>query len=400
MRVAYLVNHYPSVSHSFIRREIHALESLGVEVLRFSIRPPGICPDASDQSEAEKTHVLLARPLGLLLDFLVLLVSNPVGVSLAAWHACLLSVKADRGRVAHIGYLLEACRLCRALKTSGTKHIHAHFGTNPPAVALLCSKLSDVTFSFTVHGPEEFDRPIALKLQRKMDAASFVVAISSYGRSQLMRWCPRSDWRKISVVRCGVDDSYLTHSAAQIDGSNVLVCVGRLCEQKGQLLLLDAMRALLDSGVSARLVLAGDGDMRPVIEERIAELKLSEHVQITGWLSGAQVKEVLLSCRAMVLPSFAEGLPVVIMEALALQRPVITTYVAGIPELVENLHNGWLVPAGSSDLLSQAMTEALAISTEDAAVMGAAGRAAVSQKHSATDETKRLKTLFATHISL
>lgn len=399
MRVAYLVNHYPNVSHSFIRREIQALESLGVEVHRFSIRQPGVCADEADQLEAQRTSVLLVRPVSLLMDFLVVFLSNPLAICRAAWQAYLLSVRADRGWVAHAGYLVEACRLARQLKKLDTKHIHAHFGTNPPAVALLCKKLCGTTFSFTVHGPEEFDRPVALKLQQKIREASFVVAISSFGRSQLMRWCPRADWQKIQVVRCGVDGTFLDAATPKPSEPHTLTCVGRLCEQKGQLLLLDAMRQLIDSGIVARLVLAGDGDMRAAIEHRIAELELDEFVEITGWLSGDQVKEALLKSRAMVLPSFAEGLPVVIMEALALQRPVISTFVAGIPELVQHRRNGWLIPAGARDQLAEAMGQALLLSAEDAAAMGAEGRIAVSRKHHALTEAKRLKSHFATFAS-
>ncbi|GAB5405592.1 MAG: glycosyltransferase [Aureliella sp.] len=400
MRIAYLVNHYPTVSHSFIRREILALEQLGVEVHRFSIRPAGPCPDPADQNEADKTRVLLSEPIGLLIDLVATLCVRPVKLWKSIFQMWRLGSKADRGRIAHFGYLLEACRLSRLLSQADIKHIHAHFGTNPPAVALLCSVLGDVTFSFTVHGPEEFDRPLTLKLREKISAASFVVAISSFGRSQLMRWCDQSDWHKIVVVRCGVDAAYLDATPQISPAPNTMVCVGRLCEQKGQLLLLDAMRELLNRGVEARLTLAGDGDMRTVIEARMQELELTDTVTITGWLSGDEVKSSLLQSSVMILPSFAEGLPVVIMEALALERPVISTYVAGIPELVEEGQSGWLVPAGSTELLADSMQNALATPMEQLQAMGKAGKAAVAERHCSISEAQFLKSCFEQFTSL
>jgi glycosyltransferase involved in cell wall biosynthesis len=395
MRIAYLINQYPKVSHSFIRREIQALERLGVGVLRVSVRKPEQCPDPADQSEALLTQFLLS-PFVMLSAFVVCLATRPVKMLQAIGETYSLSRRADRGRLAHVAYLLEACQLARLLSRQGITHVHAHFGTNPTAVALITKRLAGITYSFTVHGPEEFDRPLALKLTRKIEAAEFVVAISSFGRSQLMRWCSHHEWSKLKVIHCGLDSSIwfsgLEYGPCE---SRTLLCVGRLCEQKGQLLLIDAVAQLKRRGMDVNLVLAGDGELRPAIEEKIIALGLKDIIEITGWLSGAQVKERMLQCRALVLPSFAEGLPVVLMEAFALSRPVVTTYVAGIPELVQDQVNGWLIPAGSLEKLVEALVAVLNSPLELLEQFGAKARETVKVNHDVDIEADILKRCFS-----
>jgi len=172
------------------------------------------------------------------------------------------------------------------------------------------------------------------------------------------------------------------------------VCVGRLCEQKGQLLLLEAVRRLVGLKVGIQLVLAGDGEMRPEIERFISDHKLQSSVRVTGWIDGKQVQEEIRAARAFVLPSFAEGLPVVLMEAMALRRPVITTYVAGIPELVRAGENGWLVPAGDVEALMSAIRECIAATDERLVQMGALGQDRVSKCHDIDKQASQLAALF------
>ena len=186
-------------------------------------------------------------------------------------------------------------------------HVHAHFGTNPAELAMLVRALGGPQYSFTIHGPEEFDKPDLHKLSAKIRRAAFVVAISSFGRSQTYRWISHDHWTKVNVVHCGLERSFHAIGFTLPPDTPRLVCVGRICEQKGQLLLVQAVANVLRKGVAVDLVLAGDGEMRPDVERLIASLGISEHVRITGWLSGAEVREQLLSSRALVLPSFAEG---------------------------------------------------------------------------------------------
>jgi colanic acid/amylovoran biosynthesis glycosyltransferase len=397
LKVAYLVNQYPAVSHSFIRREIAALESQGIEVARFSVRPPpAALVDPGDIAEERKTRVLLSGgPLPLLGAWLRGALGAPAAWVRALAAAIRMGRRSERGILRHVVYMAEACLLLQWLRAEGkVSHLHAHFGTNSAAVAMLTRLLGGPSYSFTVHGPEEFDHPMELSLGEKIERAAAVVAVSDFGRSQIYRWIPVEHWSKVHVVRCGVDATFLEAGPQPIADNRRLVCVGRLAEQKGQLLILEALAGLAADGVELELVLAGDGHLRPEIEARLRELALVDRVRITGWISNATVRQELLGARVLLLPSFAEGLPVVLMEALALGRPAITTYVAGIPELVENGKSGWLIPAGSVDAMKCAIREALATTVEDLTRMGSAGARAVAERHDATREAARMAILF------
>jgi colanic acid/amylovoran biosynthesis glycosyltransferase len=400
MNVAYFINQYPKVSHSFIRREIHALESMGVQVHRFALRgwaDPVV--DAEDIQEQGKTlYVLQGGVKGLLWPLLVCLLQQP----LAWWAALKLALRTSRGSERpwpyHLVYLAEACRLKLWLDEAGAQHIHAHFGTNSTEVVMLAQALGGPGYSFTAHGPEEFDKPQALHLATKAERSRFAVAISSFGRSQFWRWLGHADWGKVAVVHCGLDRAFHSVPLVPVPRAPRLVCIGRLCEQKGQLLLLEAARQVRDAGHVFELVLAGDGEMRAECERLIQRHGLQGQVRITGWISAQQVRDELLAARAMVLPSFAEGLPVVIMEAMALQRPVLSTYVAGIPELVQPGRHGWLFPAGDASALAQAMVECLSMPTTQLQAMGEQARERVLARHDAITEAAKLKALFSAHI--
>ena len=396
MRVAYLINQYPKISHSFIRREILALEKMGLSIFRYSIRhvPLDSLVDQFDIDEYYKTYTILYNNTYLLKALVLSSIASPKVFARAAGSAFFLGLNSKRGLFRHLAYLAEASILKQKLNKTNVEHVHAHFGTNSATVALLCRLLGGPPYSFTVHGPEEFDDTLGLALEEKIKHCSFVVAVSNFGRGQLMRWCSQDLWYKIKVVHCSVDDSFLQASETKTPEVPRLVCVGRLCAQKGQLLLLEALHILDKEGGDFELVLAGDGEMRGVVEERIKEYGLERKVRITGWISGDQVKSEILASRVMVLPSFSEGLPVVIMEALALQRPVISTYVAGIPELVEHGKNGWLVPAGSVHDLAAVLREALAASSEQLEQMGEAGARDVRERHDATKEALKLFNFF------
>lgn len=393
MIVAYLINQYPRASHSFIRREILALESLGVTVHRFTIRPFGKVVDEADKAEEAKTEVIL-KPLSLLICTLKTLFAHPARLFSALKLAINVGRRSDRGLLINLIYLAEACHLVSLLRRRGVEHLHAHFGTNSTTVAMLARELGGPPYSFTCHGPEEFDRPGQLALDEKVMRSKFAVAISSFGRSQLYRWTRPEDWSKIHVVHCGLDDQFLAAPRVPVPTNPKLVCVGRLTEQKGQLLLVEAAARLAKEGLDFQIVLVGDGHMRHDIEDRVRSHKLNGHIRITGWMSNAQVRDQIQSARAMVLPSFAEGLPVVIMEAMALHRPVISTYVAGIPELVDPKTTGWLVPPGSLEPLIAAIRCALTKPLDELEKMAQAGAQKVGQNHTARNEAQKLAQLF------
>ena len=396
IRIAYLVNQYPMVSHSFIRREIRALESRGIEVQRIALRGwDDALADAEDREERRRTrYVLRAGLFTLLMDVISTFIKGPARFLATLGLALRMARHAERPLPYHLAYLAEACRVAAWLRASGAVHLHAHFGTNSAEVAMLAHALGGPAYSFTVHGPEEFDAPRCLGIAEKVHRSAFVVAISAYGRSQLYRWVERTHWPKISVVHCGLERNFHDVAPAPLPEVPRVVCVGRLCEQKGQRLLVEAAARLAAKGIALEIVLAGDGELRAELEALIQMHDLGRFVRITGWLSSREVREEILAARALVLPSLAEGLPVVLMEAMALRRPVLTTYVAGIPELVRPGENGWLVPPGDVEELAAALQDVLSRPAAELRAMGEAARRRALERHSIDTEAAKLAALF------
>lgn len=401
MRVAYLINQYPKVSHSFIRREILALEDLGVEVLRISLRGwNDELADAADYLERTRTrYVLRMGAPRLILAVIRCIVLTPVGFLHSLLLAMSLGWRSQRSLLIHLIYLAEACQISIWLKTEKVFHLHAHFGTNSAEIAMLTGVLAPITWSFTAHGPEEFDNVDSIGLREKIIRCNFVAAISSFGRSQLYRLVGHEHWAKIHVVPCGLNDAIYAAPPSPRPKPNRLVCVGRLAEQKGQLLLVEAAAALVKTGVDFEILIIGDGELRPQIEVLISRFQLGQRIRITGFLSNQEVLAEISAARALVLPSFAEGLPIVIMEAMAMGRPVLGTYVGGIPELVVPGVHGWLVPAGDVTALADALKQCLSTNVDILKEMGEAARARVSERHAIGTSAAQLIALFDATLS-
>lgn len=400
MKLAYLVNTYPRASHSFIRREIQALERLGHPVHRFAMRSDrGALVDPADIAEDARTEHVLKLGGGRLLASALRWAAGRPG---KAWRALRLALACaaqgggtQGGRLKHLIYWAEAAHVARRCAALGITHLHAHFGTNSATVAMLAAAMGGPRYSFTVHGPEEFDAPVALCLGLKMQRAAFTVAISSYGRSQLCRWAAGADWPRIKVVHCGIEPDRFANPAPLPPGGPKLVAIGRLAEQKGFALLIEALALAAPQHPGLHIALVGDGPLRGALEAAIAAQGLGSRVTLTGWADEARVHAELAAAHALVLPSFAEGLPMVVMEAMAAGRPVIATSIAGVPELVQAGVTGWLVPAGDATALAGAMAALAATPPEDLSEMGRKGRARVVARHDADTEAARLAALFA-----
>ena len=397
MRVGYFTNRYPAVSHTFIRREILALEGHGVNVVRYAIRcDRGTLADPADLREFESTRYLANVPfLAVLTQVLRCAFKSPLKTMNAARAALGMGLKSDVGLIRHIAYFFEAVALASLCNKDGVKHLHVHFGTNPAAIALLVTELSSITYSVTIHGYEEFYRSAFLSLDKKMASASFVVSVSWYGSGQLMRVVPPSLWDKIKIVYCGLDAKFLEPEEHLPPSGRQFCSIGRLCAEKAQLIMVEAMALLRDRGIDCHLVLIGDGPMRSDVESRIVQLAMGDQISLTGWASGDEVKEVILKSRALLMPSFVENLPVGIMESLALGRPVIATFAGGIPELVFPGKNGWLIPPGNKFALADAMAAALEVSEGGLREMAEICRASVRENHDARAEARKLMHLFS-----
>ncbi len=397
MKIGYILNTYPAPSHSFIRREIRALERRGVAVQRFAMRPfDGALPDPTDREEAAATDHVLSHGFGAMLWAVFLVgLRAPLRIYRALGLALLAARKSEAGLVKHLIYFFEAAYVARRVVELNVDRLHAHFGTNAATVAMLVAEMTGKPFSFTVHGPEEFDKPAAIALPMKIRRADFVVAISSYGRSQLCRQVEYRHWARIKVVHCGVEPGHY-NTARPLSSTRpvTLVNVGRFSEQKGQMLLIEAMAEVQRRGVEVRLQLVGDGELRRTLERAIAQAGLGHCVTLTGWLDEAGVRRAIEAAHALVLPSFAEGLPMVVMEALVAARPVIATWVAGIPELMQDQRTGWLVPPGDALALAEAITDLATSTDEKLRRMGTTGRARVLMRHNIDVEAGKLAALF------
>lgn len=388
MKLAYLVNTYPRASHTFIRREIQALERIAVSVHRFAMRSDrDALVDAGDIAEDLRTeHVLEMGMARLLVPALVWFASHPAQ-SVAALRLALAcgargagGPAGTGGRMRHLIYLLEAAYIARRCRELGIGHLHAHFGTNSATVALLAQTLGGPRYSFTVHGPEEFDAPLALSLRQKIEGAAFVAAISFFGRSQLCRWVGPEAWDKIKVIRCGIEPDRFPEPLPMPDGGPHLVAVGRFSAQKGFGLLIEALAMAAPTLPGLQLTLVGDGELRPQIKALVQKFGLGPRITMAGWQDEAGVRQALGAAQVLILPSFAEGLPMVLMEAMAQGRPVIATAIAGVPELVTR-ETGWMVPAGDAAALATAIHAVAQMPPDRLAEMGRAARERVMGLH-------------------
>ncbi len=396
LKIAYILNTYPQPSHSFIRREVHALERAGITVVRLAMRRSATpLVDPGDLQEARHTGYVLDRgAVGLFGAMVLQALRGPGG----CWRALRLALRCGRisknGAFRHLIYLAEAAEVVRRCRVDGVDHLHAHFGTNAATVAMLAEALGGPGYSFTVHGPEEFDAPIGLSLGLKLDRAAFAVGVSQFGRSQLMRWAGFETWARLKVVHCAIEPEAFKVVSPIPKGPIRLVSIGRFAEQKGQMILIRMMQALKVQHPDIHLTLVGDGEMRRDLEAAISRFGLESSVTLTGWLDEAGVRREIANAHALVMPSFAEGLPMVVMEAMASGRPVIATYIAGIPELVQPGETGWLVPAGDVDALAGAVQELAQSGTETLTLMGQAGRERVLVRHDADSEAGKLAGYF------
>lgn len=398
LHLAYFINQYPKVSHSFIRREILAAAAQGLNVQRIALRgwnEPVV--DALDVAEQARTVYLLKDGLLPLLQAAgAMAIREPRAFLRALGTAWRMSRRSTNPLPYHLVYLAHACRMRQLLDDEPVAHLHAHFGTNSAEVAMLLRLLGGPPYSFTVHGADEADDGKYLHLDEKVGHAKFVVAVSSYTRGQLLRHISPADWDKVHVVHCGLDSqSFADPHTTDVVEEPVILCIGRLSPEKGHLILLDAFNRIAERHPDARLVLAGDGPLRPLVEARIADLGLRSRVRITGWICSETVREEILAARVLVQPSLQEGLPVVLMEAMASCRPVISTYVAGIPELVVPGETGWLVPAGDADALADAIDESLRLPKDELRRQGIAANERVRERHSIDREVEKLAALFA-----
>lgn len=393
MRIAYLTGEYPRATDTFIQREVAALRALGIEVETCSIRRTGAEHLVGEEQRAEAArtfHVLpaVANPLKMALAELSAL-RHPgryLRALALAWRTAPRGVK---GRLYNLIYFAEAVVLAHHLRRRRVAHLHNHIAKSSCTVAMLASEISGIPYSFTLHGPDIFFAPEHWRLDEKIARARFVACISEFCRSQAMLWSAQRHWGKLRIVHCGVEPE--RYRAGERDGTQ-LMFVGRLSAVKGVPVLLEAFAQARAARPDLQLTLVGDGPDRAALEAEAAGRGLTEAVSFTGYRSQAEVAGMLAQHDVLVLPSFAEGVPVVLMEAAAAAMPVIATAVGGVGELVRHDDTGLMVPPGDSAALSAAILRLMG-DAEARARMGAAGRALVEEEFTAPVEAARLARL-------
>ncbi|MEP5152401.1 glycosyltransferase family 4 protein [Planktotalea sp.] len=387
--IAYLTGEYPRATDTFIQREIAGLRLLGLDVQTCSIRRTDASHHVGDEQRKEAAntfHVLEAakNPAHLLKSHFNLLRQNPRRYGRALLDAWRTRAPGPKAALYQMIYFAEAGVLAQHMQNRGISHLHNHIATASCTVAMLASSLSGIPYSFTLHGPDIFFEPHRWRLDAKIASTRFVSCISHFCRAQAMNFSDQADWRKLHIVHCGIEPDRYTPTARK-RGKHLLF-VGRLAGVKGVPVLLDTLTSLRETHPELKVTLIGDGPERAALEARATELGLGKIVDFVGYKSQTEVAETLAKTDIFVLPSFAEGVPVSLMEAMAAAVPVITTHVAGIPELVEDGTHGILTHAGDSASLSAAI-DALLSDPEKATEMGKAGRQKVSHAFNIAHET-------------
>lgn len=386
-RIAYLVSDYYAPSHTFVRREVTGLRALGVDIVAFSVQPGKESEDAAEDILGRSPFAYVAAlvwafctgPRRFLSSWLLALRHRPPGVRALIWSQF---------------HFAEAMLLARLLSRESVTHLHNHFANSGATVGLVAAAFARLPWSLTLHGISETDYPAGLLLATKLERATFVACASYFMRAQAMRMVAPSHWPKMTVVRCGIDLARLPPAAPHREtGPARIVCVGRLSAEKGYFGLLDALAAIAPSTGGVELVIVGDGPIAAAVRARACELGLLDRIRFAGARDENETLAEIARADILVLPSLMEGLPVVLVEAMALGRPVLASRVAGIPELVVEGRTGYMfTPSDWEDLRQK-----LAVLIEERPRwprMGRAGRKQVEGEFRSDQAAERMARLF------
>lgn len=394
--LGYLCSEFPALSHTFISREISILEREG-----FTIHPASINQTrnlekmgADDQARAKTTfYVKGVGKLKLLGTVFQYFLNLPRFFAVLFFALGLAWFKGPASLTKAVGYFLQAILLHSWARKKGLNHIHVHFANPAASVALIATRFGRLEFSLSVHGPDEFYDVERNSLRQKIEAAVFVRTIGHFCSSQLMRLSPLKFWNKFHIVRCGLYKDEFTPRPARSGKLKSILCVGRLCPSKGQAVLLDAAEVLLQKGLNFHFTLLGGGEYLETIREQVATRNLDKVFTVAGPVGHDRVKAELAATDLFVLPSFAEGIPVALMEAMAAGVPVVTTNITGIPELIDHGKSGWLTQAANSAQLADVLADLLEGKVDTAPVLQAAAEK-IRTEYDVEANTKKLGQLF------
>ena len=400
MRIAYLTGEYPRATDTFIQREVAALRLQGAEIHTFSVRPTGeehMVGEEQKQERNQTFYILPPKPfklaryafgVKLCLSHFNLFISSPKRYFQALKLAWSTRIHGLRGNIYQLFYFLEAGILAQEIKQRKIPHLHNHFGDSSCSVAMLAASLGGFSYSFTLHGPYIFFQPYHWRLDEKINRALFVSCISNYCRSQGMIFSSIEKWNKMHIVHCGIDPALFKLVSHQGQGKR-LIYIARLTVVKGLPILLESLVSLKQHHPDVILTVIGDGSDRTYLEQMTADLGLGDNVKFVGYKSQAEVRKYFEEADAFVSSSFAEGVPVVLMEAMAAGVPVVAPQIAGISELVEDGVSGYIVPAGDTVSLTQSI-EKLLNDCELRTKFGTAGRNKVEKEFNINLEAEKL----------
>jgi colanic acid/amylovoran biosynthesis glycosyltransferase len=401
--LAYLVSEYPGVSHTFILREIRRLRAMNSDIRVASInqcrRPTAQLTEEERQEMAATYYVKKAGVSGALRAHWFVLASRPIAYLRGLGFALRLAGGDIKRLLFAIFYFVEAVMLGRWMERQGLRHVHVHFANPAAQVALIASRVFAIRYSLTVHGPDEFYDTQGHNLTEKVAGASFVCCISYFAISQLKLLSPSSEWSKFELTPLGVDPKVFAPCPFRfVPEPFEILCVGRLVAAKGQHILLEAIDRLVHKDFRVRLRLVGDGPERKPLELEVRRRGLSEHVIFEGSVNEDRIREFYRGADAFVLASFAEGVPVVLMEAMAMEIPCVTTYVGGIPQLIQNEVDGLLVAPSDVNALTSAIERLIG----DPALrirLATAARERVFKHYNLGPNVSRLRAIFDTRLA-
>ncbi|MFL0810266.1 MAG: glycosyltransferase [Agarilytica sp.] len=345
MRIAYFTNTYPRATDTFIRREVIGLRQRGFDVLTYSVRQTGADHNVDEEVKQEKAntkYILPISPIGLLLLSFKMFFANPVRFIATKWLAFKTMRPGIKGYFLQVAYLLEAVALAKMLQDDKVEHLHNHLGDNSGNVTLFAAKLAGIPYSISIHGPHIFFDGLYWALDKKTEHAKFISCIGHFCTSQMMLYADKAYWSKFKIVRCGVDLNRLAYREPT-GKAQKLVYVGRLDAEKGVPILFESLAELKRREVDVSLTLLGDGQDRGFLENLAVEMHIDDRVEFKGFVDQSTIAATLNESDIFVLPSFAEGIPVSLMEAMAIGIPVIATYVGGVAELVIDGETGQVV---------------------------------------------------------
>jgi colanic acid/amylovoran biosynthesis glycosyltransferase len=397
--IAYLTSLYPALSQTWLLREVFQLRGMGFRIEVSSVNPPDrpLGKMTSDEaSEASSTYYLKTHGVtGAARAHLRALASHTIGYLRGLRIVASLGGLDIRRLAYNFMYFSEGLMVGEWMKRSQLSHVHVHLGSQAATVGLYVRHVFGFGFSITIHGPDEFYDARGQYLEQKVAAADFICCISYYARSQLMRLSPYTQWNKLVVSRLGVDTTaFSPGSMRPAPDIFEILCVGRLTPSKGQHLLISAVEQLVLQGRRVRLRLVGDGPDGPSLRERAAHIVSPESVVFEGAVNQDRIRSLYGIADLFCIPSFAEGIPIVLMEAMAMEIPCVTTHIAGIPELIRDGLDGMLVAA--SDV--EGLVEAISTLIDDTKLrdrIAKSGRARVMEHYELSRSVEGLAAIFA-----